>query len=217
MKTIREFVANMLGQVIVFLFFFLILGALAVAASKSISAAGELHWLFGVLLGCVWLIAVLALYFVIWYAMRPTAPEWLSSNVLLEKKTSSDAGLAEQYPGATLSALICVGMLIAVFVATSISTILASKGVFTYAIDSHHDKPMTELLFRLYMWNTIDLFPLVEVWKTYGITPPVRPTNVWAQTIVLIFRTAIIGFAISVILQWRRFNRERRKTDGAVG
>lgn len=217
MKSILKLLVKIVGQVIVFLLFFLMLGFVAPLATQSIFAAGELRWLAGVLVGVIWLVGVLTLCSVIWYAMHPSAPAWLPKYVLIQQKTGSDAGLAEQYPGPTLTALICVAMLTAVFAVTGISTILESKGVFTYAIEAHHDKPMRELLFRLYMWNTIDLIPFVDIWKTYGIVPPVRPTNFWAQTILLIFRTAIIGFAISVIVQWLRFNRVIAKTDAKQG
>jgi hypothetical protein len=208
MKTILSNLGKMIAQVIVFLVFFVMLGIIAVLAEKSISAVSEYHWVVGVFVGVIWLIGVLILCFAIWYAMRPSAPKWLSNYMLIHKKTGKDAGLAEQYPAASLSALICVAMLTAVFALTGLSTVLASQGILTYSIDNAHQKPMTELLFRLYMWHTIDMIPFIDIWKTYDIKPPIQPVNLWAQSIVLVFRTAIIGFAISVIVQWVKFNRD---------
>jgi hypothetical protein len=197
----------MIVQVLVFLIFFTMLGIVAGFAKKSMSAVSEFHWVAGVFLGAMWLIGVLILCFAIWYAMRPSAPRWLSKYILIRKKSGDDAGLAEQFPAASLSALICVAMLTAVFALTGLSEVLASQGPLTYAIDSSPDKPMTELLFRLYIWHTIDMIPLIDIWKTYGIKPPIQPEDFWGQSIVLVFRTAIIGFAISVIVQWVKFNR----------
>jgi hypothetical protein len=216
MKTIVEFLQQLVGGVVVFLLIVLVLGSVAKAVSWSISAVNEFNWVVGVVLGCIYLFIDFALFFVIWYAMHPSAPTWLSKFILPRKKTGSDAGLLEHFPRATLTALICVAMLMAVFAITNISTTLAAKGLFTYAIESHHNLPMSELLFRLYMWNTIELVPFVDIWKTYGITSPVRPTNFWAQTTVMIFRTVLIGFAISVIVRWIRFDGETSKTEAAT-
>ncbi len=201
MKTILTILAQLIAQILVFLFFFILLGMTAEIARKSISATSGVHWLGGVVLGIIWLIGVVVLCWLIWYAMSPSAPERLRKYILIRKNTSSDAALVEQFPVATLSALICAAMLVAIFALTAMSAILASQGVFTYTIDAAHEKPMTELLFRLYMWHTIDMVPFVDVWETYDVAPPIRPTNILAKTIVLVFRTAIIGFAISLIVQ----------------
>lgn len=208
MKTILSVLGKMIAHAVVFLIFFLMLGFMAVLAKNSISAISGFHWVAGVFVGAIWLIGVLIFCFAIWYAMRPSAPRWLSDYILIRKKTGSDAGLAEQYPAASLSALICVAMLTAVFTLTGLSAVLASQGILTYSIVSPHENPMTELLFRLYMWHTIDMIPFIDIWKTYDIKPPIRPDNLWAQSIVLVFRTAIIGFAISVTVQWVKFSRD---------
>jgi len=202
----------MIAQVVVFLIFFTILGFMAALAKNSVSVVSEFNWVAGVLVGAIWLIGVLILCFAIWYAMRPSSPSWLRDYMLISKKTGSDAGLAEQYPAASLSALICVAMLTAVFALTGVSAVLAAHGLATYEIESQHEKPMSELLFRLYMWHTIDMIPFIDIWKTYDIKPPIRPKNFWAQSIVLVFRTAIIGFAISVMVQWVKFNRDVPET-----
>ncbi|MDB5015124.1 MAG: hypothetical protein JWQ25_3326 [Daejeonella sp.] len=140
--------------------------------------------------------------------MRPSAPPWLRDFILIHKKSGDHAGLAEQFPTASLLAFICAAMLTAVFVLTVVSSVLTEHGLLTYTIESSPEQPMTELLFRLYMWHTIDMIPFIDVWKVYEIKPPIRPENVSAQTIVLVFRTVIIGFAISVIAQWLKFNRD---------
>ena len=207
MKTIVSLLYKMIAQVVVFLLFFMMLGFIAVLAKNSISATSEFHWMAGVFLGATWLFGVLILCLGIWHAMRPSAPIWLREYMLIRPKTGRDAGLAEQYPAASLSALICVAMLTAVFALTGLSAILASQGILTYSIESAHNKPMTELLFRLYMWHTIDMIPFIDIWKTYDIKPPIRPENLWAQSVVMVFRTVIIGFAISVITQWVNFYR----------
>ena len=74
--------------------------------------------------------------------MRPSAPGWLSEYVLIRPKTGSAAGLAEQFPAASLSALICVAMLTAVFAHTGLSAFLASQAILTYSIESTHNKPL---------------------------------------------------------------------------
>jgi len=206
MKSVLTVLGQMIVQVLVFLLFFFVLGYVAVVARNSVAAASKFHWLAGAFVGALWLIGVLTLCFSIWYAMRPSAPRWLRDNVLIRGKT--DGGLVEQFPAASLSALICVAMLTAVFVLTLVSAGLASQGLLTYASESVHDQPMTELLFRLYIWHTVDMIPFIDVWKVYDIKPAIRPTNFLAQSIVLVFRTAIIGFAISVIAQWLKFNRD---------
>ncbi|MDH3444867.1 MAG: hypothetical protein OEN50_13135 [Deltaproteobacteria bacterium] len=203
-----KILAQMVAQVIVFLLFFMMLGSLVGFTRHSISAAGEIHWLAGVFLGSIWLIGVFILYFAIWYAMQPSAPSWFREYVLIRQKTGSDAGLAEQYPVATLAALICVAMLVAVFALTGMSAVLASQGIISYTVEASNEQPMTELLFRLYAWHMIDMIPLLDLWQTYGIDPPIRPNDFWAQTIVLVFRTVIIGFAISVIVQWVKYDRD---------
>jgi len=216
MKNIVEFLRQLVGGVVVFLLIFMVLGFFAVIVGESITAVTKLNWVVGVILGCIYLMVDFAFFFLIWYGMHPSAPSCLSKFILPRKNTGSDAGLLEHFPGATLTALICVAMLAAVYAITNVSITLASKGVFSYAIDSHRELPMSELLFRLYMWNTIELIPFVDIWKTYSITSPVRPTNFWAQTTVMLFRTAIIGFAISVIVRWVRFDGETSKTDAAT-
>jgi hypothetical protein len=198
----------MIGQVVVFLLFFAMLGSLAALAKETIVAVSDFNWVAGVLVGAVWLIGVLVLCFAIWYGMRPSAPRWLRDYVLIRKNAGDDAGLAEQFPAASLSALICVAMLVAVFALTSVSAVLASQGLLTYSVDRSHEQPMMELLFRLYTWHMIDMIPFVDIWKTYGVEPPIRPENFWAKSIVLIFRSAIIGLAISVIVQGLSFYRE---------
>ena len=212
MKTLFRLLGQMIAQVFAFLVFFTMLGFMAVLAKNSVSAVSEFNWVAGVLLGVIWLIGVLILCFAIWYAMRPSAPTWLRDYMLISKKTGSDAGLAEQFPAASLSALICVAMLTAVFALTAVSAVLASHGLATYEIERLHEKPMSELLFRLYIWHTIDMIPFIDIWKTYDIKSPIRPTNFWAQSIVLVFRTAIIGFAISVMVQWLKYSRDMPET-----
>src|SRR6266550_1270993 len=206
MKTLLRLLGQMIAHVFAFLVFFMMLGFIAVLAKNSVSAVSEFNWVAGVLLGVIWLIGVLILCFAIWYAMRPSAPTWLRDYMLIRKKTGSDAGLAEQFPAASLSALICVAMLTAVFALTAVSAVLASHGWATYEIERLHEKPMSELLFRLYIWHTIDMIPFIDIWKTYDIRAPIHPTNFWAQSIVLVFRTTIIGFAISVMVQWLKYS-----------
>ena len=162
MKTILVALGQMIAQVLIFLFFFVVLGVVSVLARNTVSAAGEFHWVAGVFVGAIWLIGVLILCFAIWYAMRPWAPGWLRGYMLIRRKTGQDAGLAEQFPGASLSALICVALLTAVFVLTGVSAALKSQGLLTYATESLHDQPVTELLFRLYMWHTVDMIPFID-------------------------------------------------------
>ncbi len=209
-----KMLGQLIAQVVVFLFFFLMLGSVVVFTRNSISTLSEVHWLAGVVLGLIWLAGVVFLYFAIWYAMQPSAPKWLREYVLIRPKTGKDAGLAEQYPVATLSALICVAMLVAVFALTTMSAVLASEGAISYTIVASSDKPMTELLFRLYTWHVIDMIPFVDLWQTYGIDPPIRPVDFWAQTMVLVLRTAIAGVAISLIVQWVKFDHGGSRSAG---
>jgi hypothetical protein len=97
-----------------------------------------------------------------------------------------------------------------------VSAILAAHGLLAYVIESSREQPMTELLFRLYLWHTVDMIPFLDIWKVYDIKPPVRPDNFWAQSIILAFRTAIVGFAISVIAQRLKFNDDAPEGAGAV-
>ena len=115
MKAILRLLGLMIGQLISFVLFFMLLGPIAVLAGKSVLAVTASHWLGGVLVGTIWLIGVLTLLFLIRYALRPSAPAWLRNYMLIRKKTGRDAGLAEQFPAASLSALICVGVLAAVY------------------------------------------------------------------------------------------------------
>jgi len=208
MKIIFRILGQMLAQVFVFLTFFFMLGGVVLFAQYLISAAGEFHWVAGVIVGVIWLIGIILLCFAIWYAMSPSAPKWVRDYFLIRKRTGEEASVAEQFPAATLLSLICIAILSAVFVLTGLSAILASQGLLAYVVESAPEKSMTELLFRLYMWHTIDVIPFIDIWKAYDVHPPIRPENFWAQSIVLVFRTAIVGFAISVIVQSLRFNRE---------
>jgi len=217
MKIIFRTLGQMLAQVFVFLTFFLMLGGVVIFAQQSVSAAGKFHWVAGVGVGVVWLIGIILLCFAIWYAMSPTAPKWLRDHFVIRKRSGEEAGVAEQFPAATLLALICISILTAVFALTGLSAILASQGMLTYVIESAPEKSMTELLFRLYMWHTIDVIPFIDIWKAYDFHPPIRPENFWAQSIVLVFRTAIVGFAISIIAQSLRFNRENPSSASEAG
>jgi hypothetical protein len=200
---------QMIAQAIAFVFFFVFLGMVAGWAHGSIEAAGGLHWLAGLVVGVLWVVGAFALLVGISIAMRPSAAERLRRYFLIQKKEGDDAGLAEQYPTASLLALICVAMLVAVFAMAGISTILESREVFAYT-PSGSELPQRELLFRLYLWHVVDLIPLVQVWQIYDIPAPIQPDNVWSQTAVLVFRTAIVSFAIAVITQAVAFYREQR-------
>jgi hypothetical protein len=200
---------QLLVHIFVFLIFFVTLGSAAVVARSSVRAVAGLWWIAGVVLGLAWLVGIIGLCVVLWYSMRASAPEWLRSYVLLRKSSDRNAGLAEQYPEASLSALICVAILAAVLVLSVVSEILEARGVFTYAIKGAFEQPMFERLFRLYFWHTIDMVPFIDVWETYDIEPPLQPTNFWAQSTVLVFRTALAGFAISVIAQLVSFYRDQ--------
>ena len=168
-------------------------------------AVTEFSWIAGVIVGVILLIGVFLACVAVWYAMRPSAPAWLRNYILIRKAVGENAGLAEQYPAASLSAVICVAILTAVFVLTVVSEILASHGVLTYVVEGANDLPMLARLFRMYMWHVIDMIPFIDIVKTYDITPPLRPANFWAQSTVLVFRTALVGFAASVIAQWVKY------------
>jgi hypothetical protein len=209
MNRMLKFLSQLVTQLMVFLLFFAMLGSIAVAARNSVASVAGFWWVAGLIVGLVWLVGVFALCFVVWYAMRPSAPKWLRTYILVPKASGSGAGLAEQYPEATLSALMCVAILTAIAVLTGVSEVLASRGLFTYAIEGAFKQPMRERLFSLYVWHAIDMIPLIDVWDIYGIEPPLRLANFWAQSAILVFRSAVVGFAASVIAQWLNFYRDR--------
>jgi hypothetical protein len=208
MKAMLRALGQLIAQVVAFLVFFMILGTVAGAAKRSISAGTEFHWVAGVVVGSIWLVGVFTLCFVVWYAMRPSAPKLFRKYVLVCKKTTGDAGLAERFPAATFSALMCVAILTAVVALSGLSEVLALQGFLAFTVESSHEIPTAELLFRLYMWHTIDMIPLLDIWRTYDIRPPLRPENFGAQSTVLAFRTAIVGFAITVTAQLVKFYRQ---------
>ena len=212
MKAALRFAGQVIGQAVVFLFFVLFLSFLAGMAQQMVSAALAFHWMAGVLLGMGWLITVVVLCSLIWYAMRPTAPDRLRRYFLIQPKTGDGAGLAEQYPAAALSALICVALLIAVFVLSLVSAALAAQGYLVYEIKSGKELPMRELLFRFYLWHTVDLVPVLGIWKIYDdIKPPLEAVSFGAKTLVLVFRVAFVGLAITIISQWLAFLRRSRQ------
>lgn len=209
--TIFKGLLQLLAQIIVFLLFFAVLGSIAVFARNTVATAAGFWWIAGVFVGLAWLIGILTFCIAVWYAMRLSAPKWLQSYILVRKATGERAGLAEQYPEASLSALICVAILTAIFVLTGVSEILASRGVLTYAVQGAFEQPMAERLFRLYMWHAIDIIPFIDIWETYRIEPPLQPANFLAQSTVLVFRTALVGFAASVIAQLVSFYSDRSR------
>jgi hypothetical protein len=178
-------------------------------ARNTVTTVADVSWLAGVVVGLIWLLGIMVLFFTVWYAMRPSAPRWLRNYILVRKASGTNAGLVEQYPEAALSALMCVAILTAILVLTVVSELLASRGVLTYTLQGAFEQPMSERLFRLYAWHAIDMIPLIDIWQTYQIEPPLQPSNFLAQSTVLVFRTALVGFAVSVIAQWVNFYRDR--------
>ena len=203
-----KLLGRMIAQVIVFLTFFIGLGILVVVARKSITAASSLYWAAGVALSVTWLCAVCAIIISIWYALKPNSPVWLKKYVLIRRRTDEDAGLAEQFPVATLSALICASLLVAVYALVEMSCLLYAQGLIKYGSVELADTSFRELLFRFYLWHAIDMIPLIDICQIYDLKPQLKPTDFWAQTIVLVFRSLIVTFAISAIVQWAKSDRD---------
>jgi len=214
MRSLVNMLGRMTAEVIAFLFFFFFLSLGIGLVKDSIAVAERFHWLAGAIAGLLWIMAVAVFCIAMWYAMRSSAPRWLRDYMLIRPRTDKRAGLAEQYPAAAATAMMCVVIGVAVVATTYTSANLESHGVLAYVTDEPTQLPMTELLFRLYSWHVVDLIPVVDVWTIYNVHPPVRPANFWAQTLVLVFRAALIGFSISVLVQVVTFHRERHASNG---
>jgi hypothetical protein len=161
MKTMLAFFGRAVQELVAFVFFFGFLGGIAAIAQRSVITVSKFHWVAGVVVGALWLALDLALWLLIWYAAHPSAPKWLTGYMFISKKTGN-AGLAEQYPVASMMALLGATILVAVFVMTNVSALLESHHLLRYAATNPRGLPMTELLFRLYMWHTIDMIPLID-------------------------------------------------------
>ena len=70
--------------------------------------------------------------------------------------------------------------------------------------------PLTELLFRMYAWHTIDALPVLDVWEVVKIRPTLKPADTPAQLLVLAYRLAVVGLGISALAQWLRIRKVRR-------
>lgn len=218
MKLFFRFVGEATAQSLVFLFFFVMFGSMSTLVRNAISTASETHWLAGAVLGFTWVLVISVFFFLIWYALRPSAPKWVRTFFLIRKNTGQNAGLIEQFPIATTMAVIISAMLTSVFALSAASTILESQKILTYTVESQYrDLPMSELLFRLYVWHAIDMIPVVDIWKVYDLKPPVRALDPFAQSIILMFRTAVVGFAVALIAQSVRFNHKNQKPTSSEG
>lgn len=212
-KKIAKVIGAVVANFIVFLLFFVLLGFLAVAASETTSAAGALSWITGLLVGFLWLVGVATLCFLMWRAPQPDAPRWLRTHFRFHRKP--EGGLAEQHPVGAQLALIAVAILTAIFTLTAMSRILEEQGWAEYT-RHRNDLPMRELLFRFYLWHVVDMIPVLDLSKVYDYKPSIEAKNFLAKTMVLVFRTAILSFAIASVVSMIKSRRTKSEVPAST-
>jgi len=202
--------------------FALVLGLmllLAGFAHWTVKSVSQVHWLLGIAVGSLVLLAIVVLWVAVLLNTRPNPPDW-AKTFAPARTPNARGGLMQQFPAQSMTALFFASLLAAILVLAPISEMLAAHGVCVYARGQSSRLPLAELLFRMYAWHTIDAVPAIDAWNVVKIRPNLEPANTPAQLLVLTYRLIVVGLGVSALVQWlaiRKDRRQRRRRARAAG
>jgi len=211
LNQLSRMAASAIGNGLAFVLFLLLFSALAAFGREGILLAGGLHWVLGVGVAAAATLSAFAFAFFTWWAMRPDAPAGVRAYWLIPEDGSASAPLTHRFPVAATTAMTCAAVGLAAVALGDISLFFAREGVMVFegvpagGLDS--DEPFV----RLYLWHAVDLLPLLDVWDTYGVRPSVSPGDFGSRTLVLLFRTGIVGFCVTVVAEYVVYLRTRAR------
>lgn len=210
MKFLWRLTVWIVKQVLAFLVVLALMLFLAGFAHWTVTSASNVSWLLGVTAGSLVLAAIVALWVVVLLGTSPDAPAW-ARDFALARTPKAKGGLMEQFPAQSMTALFLASLLAAVLVLAPLSELLAAHGLCAYERTEKSRFPLSELLFRMYAWHTIDALPVLDVWEVVKIRPTLKAADTPAQLLVLAYRLAVVGVGISALLQWLRIRKDRRR------
>ncbi len=76
----------------------------------------------------------------------------------------------------------------------------------------HPERLSFWLMFRHYLWQLVDMVPLVDVWKNIHIEDPVIEHNLWPGILVVLFRLIILYIVLAAAA--KLFGFEKKKEGG---
>jgi hypothetical protein len=193
--------------------FVAVLGLMLVLVSGAhfaVASATKMHWLLGIAVGSVVLLAIVVLWVAVLLSTRPNPPAW-AKDLAPARTPNAKGSLMQRFPAQSMTVLFFTSLLAAILVLAPISELLASHGICTYHYAEKSKLPLTELLIRMYAWHTIDALPAIDAWEVVKLRPTLQPANTRAQVLVLAYRLVVVGIGISALVQWLAIRKDRRK------
>jgi hypothetical protein len=74
---------------------------------------------------------------------------------------------------------------------------------------AHPERLSFWLMFKHYLWQVVDMIPLVEAWKHIHIEDPILENSLWPGVLVILFRLVILLVVLSAAA--KLFGFEKRK------
>jgi hypothetical protein len=84
--------------------------------------------------------------------------------------------------------------------------------VFPWAYP-HPERMSFWLMFKHYLWQLVDMVPLVDAWKHIHIEDPILETNLWPGVMVLIFRLIILFVVVVAASKLLGLDKGRKKSE----
>ena len=175
-STYRHQSKRLLIQSIFFLMGLILLGVFFSMLINFLAWASELHWLAGLGLA---ISVFLGGFWALW---------WIRNT----PRTSVEFGI---YPATGLLLNLLGVVLVEMVAMASLSEIFYRNGWVFYS----SPKPISVgLLLDFYGWHFIDSIPVLDIWKAFDVSAPAKGQDSVAQSLVLLFRVAIVGASVAL-------------------
>jgi hypothetical protein len=84
--------------------------------------------------------------------------------------------------------------------------------VFPWAYP-HPEQLSFWLMFKHYLWQLVDMVPLVDAWKHIHIEDPILEKNLWPGVLVVIFRLIILFVVVAAASKLLGWDKGRKKSE----
>jgi hypothetical protein len=93
---------------------------------------------------------------------------------------------------------------------TSLAYGIARLNPAAYA---HPDRLSFWLMFQHYLWQSVDMVPLIEAWKQVHIEDPIIEKQLWPGILVIIFRSIVLYVVLSAAATLFGFDKRNKGED----
>ncbi|HEY1767014.1 MAG TPA: hypothetical protein VGG26_05140 [Terracidiphilus sp.] len=79
---------------------------------------------------------------------------------------------------------------------------------------AHPERLSFGLMLRHYLWQVVDMVPLIDAWKSVHIDDPLLETRLWPGILVVLFRLIVLYIVLSAAAKLLGLDRRKKSHEG---